>query len=68
MTSKKHDLMSPEENNLLTCDLLIKFHSPPLKKLVLLLPEDKLREAGYIPYLLKTSDHNTEWLYQFILL
>ena len=47
--------MSPEENNLLTRDVVIKCHAPPLKKVILLVPEDNFSQAGYIPYLLKTS-------------
>ena len=60
--------MSPEENNLLTCDVVIKFHAPPLKKVILLVPEDNFSEAGYIRYLLKTSHryHNIHQLSRFI--
>ena len=62
--------MSPEENNLLTRDVVIKFHGPPLKKVILLVPEDNFSQAGYIPYLLKTSHRyrSIHQLSRFILL
>ena len=67
-TSKKRDSMSPEENNLLTRDVVIKCHAPPLKKVILLVPEDNFSQARYICYLLKTSHryHSIHQLSRFI--